>query len=283
MIEIREIADQEGFAQCEQLQKRIWGFENPSVIPRHLMITAQRNGGVLLGAYHGERLVGFVFGFLGIEEGKPKHCSMMVGVLPEARYQGIGYQLKLAQREHVISQGLDLATWTFDPLQSPNAYFNFAKLGAVSRTYERDLYGEMRDKLNRGLASDRLTVEWWVKSPRVLAKIEQRYRPPTIAELIDQGAEPVNRTEMRGGWLGNVEYHLDLNRAQLLVEIPPDLEKLKERNLKLAQEWRRETREIFAHYLQEGYIVSEFIVEGQKRRGYYLLEREIKEELLYKG
>jgi len=32
--------------------------------------------------------------------------------------------------------------WTFDPLQSRNAYLNFAKLGIIVREYAADMYGE---------------------------------------------------------------------------------------------------------------------------------------------
>ena len=33
-------------------------------------------------------------------------------------------------------------TWTFDPLQSLNAYLNFTKLGVVSNRYLPEFYGE---------------------------------------------------------------------------------------------------------------------------------------------
>jgi len=269
-IEIRSLATIEEIHECERLQKLIWGFEDLSVVPHHLVVTTIKAGGLLLGAYEGSRLIGFVFGFPGIENGKPKHCSLMCGVLNERRFQGVGYQLKLAQREFVLSQGLDLITWTYDPLQSANAYFNFAKLGVIARRYERDLYGDIRDELNRGLPTDRFTVEWRIKSQRVLSRVEQGERPE-----FPEGAPVVNRTEMRGDLLVNAAYDLDLEAERLLVEIPRDIRALKEADLKLARRWRQQTREIFESYLQRGYIVTEFFAvehEGEKQ-GFYLLER----------
>lgn len=269
-IEIRPLATIEEIHECERLQKLIWGFEDLSVVPHHLIVTTIKAGGLLLGAYENRRLIGFVFGFPGIEDGKPKHCSLMCGVLNERRFQGVGYQLKLKQREIVLSQGLKLITWTYDPLQSANAYFNFAKLGVIARRYERDLYGDIRDELNRGLPTDRLLVEWWIRSPRVISRLERKAR-----SAFPEGIPLINRTELKGDLLANTSYDLDLRDERLLVEIPRDIARLKEADLKLAQRWRLETREIFEAYFKRGYAASEFFTierEGRKR-SFYLLER----------
>lgn len=297
-IEIRPIKNHEGLRECERLQREIWGFAELGVVPDHLLLTAIKGGGCLLGAYEDGQLVGFVFSLIGLEGGQPKHSSLMAGVLPEARYRGVGHQLKLAQRDFALKQGIELITWTFDPLQSANAHFNFKKLGIIARRYERDYYGDMRDQLNRGLPSDRLSVEWWLKSPRVEAKIRGNYPLLTVDELLSRGATRVNRTELvgpftskgegqgeGGGWLVNRDYQLNLKGAKLLVETPTDTPAMKAQNLELARRWRAETREIFARYLARGYLVAEFISleEGGRRRGFYLLERTSKEEVLSQG
>ena len=62
-------------------------------------------------------------------------------------------------------------TWTYDPLESRNAYLNVHKLGAACRSYIRDYYGPMADGLNVGLPSDRLRVEWWISSERVRRRV----------------------------------------------------------------------------------------------------------------
>jgi len=289
-VEIRPIEDQQGLRECERLQREIWGFVELAVVPDHLMLVASKNGGLLLGAYDERgRLVGFSFSLLGLREEEGRrlhHWSLMTGVLPDVRYRGVGYRLKLAQRERVLEQGIELISWTYDPLQSANAHFNFAKLGVIAREYERDFYGEMRDQLNRGLPSDRLTVEWWLRSPRVEAKLARRYRLPSVEELLEGGAELVNRTELEGDWLVNAGYKLDLEGERLLIEVPTDTPAMKEQALELARRWREETREIFESYLGRGYLVSEFLtveVEeegGRRRRGYYLLERAAPEEVL---
>ncbi len=281
-MEIRPVETLEDIHECERLQKLVWGFEDLSVVPHHLIITTLKAGGLLLGAFEGQHMIGFVYGFPGfiIEEKqlKLKHCSLMAAVLPEHRFRGVGYQLKLKQRECVLSQGLDLITWTFDPLQGANAHFNFTKLGVICCQYEPNLYGDIRDELNRGLPTDRFSVEWWIRSPRVTARVERLEKPHFSREL-----PLVNRTAInRRGLLGNLEYDLERKEARLLVEVPRDIRALKEADLDLALRWRLETRKIFAHYFKRGYIASEFFSSAlePQPRSYYLLEKLPKDELL---
>lgn len=280
-IEIRPVETLEDIHECERLQKLVWGFEDLSIVPHHLIITTLKAGGLLLGAYEDQRMIGFVYGFPGLvfeREGvpQPKHCSLMAAVLPEHRFHGVGYQLKLKQREFVLSQGIDLITWTFDPLQSANAYFNFVKLGVICRQYERNLYGDIRDQLNRGLPTDRFAVEWWVKSPRVIARAKRTERF-SLKEF-----PVVNHTKMDKGFLTNVDVDLACKEERLLVETPRELRALTEGNLELALRWRLELRRIFEHYFQQGYIASEFITpehNGQSR-SFYMLEKAHKDAVL---
>lgn len=302
MIKIAPLTDLAGLRECERLQGEIWGFSEQAIVPDHLLLTAIRSGGCLLGAYDDGKLIGFAFSLVGLERGRLKHASLMTGVLPQARYRGVGYQLKLAQRAFALDQGIELITWTFDPLQSANAHFNFKKLGVIACRYEQDYYGDMRDQLNAGLPSDRFSVEWWLRSPRVEAKLKGSYRLPTVEGLLARGAEPVNQTQSHppptstlslpsplegegDRWPVNLEYHLDLEGAELLVEIPTDTPTMRAENPGLAQRWRAETREIFEHYLARDYLISEFIgqEEGGRRRGFYLLERTAREEVLNRG
>jgi predicted GNAT superfamily acetyltransferase len=208
----------------------------------------------------------------------------MCAVLPEWRAQGIAYRLKLAQRDFVRAQGLELVTWTFDPLVSRNAHFNFAKLDVIARRYEVDYYGNMGDELNKGLPTDRFTVEWWVKSPRVTARIET----PSEDNVQPLGGLPhVNETTLRDDLLINEAFDLAMKGEALLVEIPWDIEMLKQRSLSLAQNWRLDIRQIFTHYFKRGYLVSDFFADRRGRknppRGYYLLEHISREETLKRG
>jgi len=181
--DIRPVFDHTSCDQVRLLGKRVWGSNDEAVAPTPLLITLAKNGGVLLAAYlpdgpdELDGMVGFVLGYPGYGMDvnnilTPKHCSHQIAVLPGYQRRGIGLQLKLAQREAILSQGVtDWVTWTFDPLQRVNAIFNLTRLGATSHTYISDAYGHLDDDLNTRRTSDRLQVDWRLSSQRVVKAI----------------------------------------------------------------------------------------------------------------
>ncbi len=274
------------FYACEEVQKMVWGMDDISVVPAHLLVTAQKSGGLVLGAFNAQRdMVGFLFGFLGTLESTPgdqgaalrlKHCSHMLGVLPEYQTKGIGYLLKLRQREHALAQGLDLVTWTYDPLESANANLNVCKLGVVCDTYLSDVYGEMTSALHVGLPTDRFHVEWWIASQRVTERIKKGGEKLSLDEALEKGAKSANLTTRSADGLLLPHVHdLSITAEHVLVEVPADIQSIKAADISLATEWRMQTREIFRHYFSVGYAMVEFISElreGQ-RRSYYVMKQ----------
>ena len=115
-----------------------------------------------------------------------------MGVLPEWQSRGVGYALKVAQREAVLNQGVRLITWTYDPLESKNARLNIAKLGAVCNTYIRNYYGELRDDINLGLATDRFQVDWWIASRRIETRLTRNRPPLQLRHYLDVGVTIIN-------------------------------------------------------------------------------------------
>ncbi len=278
-IFIRALKDAAEFHRCEELQRQVWGMEDISVVPLHLLLPAQKNGGLVLGAFDEQgTMVGFVFGFLGMTgQGQVKHCSHMAGVLPGYQGQQIGYRLKLAQREHVLAQGLDLAPWTYDPLEGTNASLNIGKLGVICRTYLPDVYGDTGIQLHLGLPTDRFEVEWWVRSQRVEERLGSHLGKLTLDKALDMGAERVNRTEFDGrGLLRSERDDRTPGAEAVLIEIPADFQAIKSADMGLAREWRAQTREIFESCFGAGYVATEFISEVQegRRRNFYLLQRD---------
>lgn len=278
-ISIRALKDAAEFHRCEELQRRVWGMEDISVVPLHLLLTAQKNGGLVLGAFDEQgTMVGFIFGFLGMtDQGQVKHCSHMAGVLPRYQGQQIGYRLKLAQREHVLAQGLDLATWTYDPLEGSNASLNIGKLGVICRTYLPDVYGDTGIQLHLGLPTDRFEIEWWVRSRRVEERLGSRHEKLTLDKALDMGAERANRIAFNDRGLLRSEMEDRAPGAEVaLIEIPTDFQAIKSADMGLAREWRAQTREIFENYFSAGYVATEFIsvVQGKQRRNFYFLQRD---------
>nr|HDO81115.1 hypothetical protein [Candidatus Bathyarchaeota archaeon] len=273
MVNVRTPCDVSEFHLCEDLQRRVWGTDNP--VPAHMLIAGHRNGGLLLIAFDEELPVGFCFGITGREGDNVYFYSHMAGVLPEVQNKGVGYLLKLKQREYALRMGFNLMKWTYDPLQSRNARFNVGKLGVICRRYIANYYGEMRDRLNAGYESDRFIAEWWLTSRRVLERIRHGGRTLTVEEV--EGATLATETERcDGGFRRIVEVRESLNEEKVLVEIPRDIGAIRERNMSLAVDWRRKTRVVFQSYLSKGYVVSEFATQdsGGERRSFYVLVRE---------
>jgi predicted GNAT superfamily acetyltransferase len=272
---IKILETPEDMTAIEALQRAVWPRSETDVVPAHLLITAIHNGGLVIGAFLNDQLVGFVFGFPGIEftpDGpRPKHCSHMMGIHPDRRDSGIGFALKRAQWQMVRHQGLDHVTWTYDPLLSRNAYLNIAKLGAVCSTYRRSEYGDMRDGLNAGLPSDRFQVDWWINTRRVARRLGKHPRRPLKLENFSKAElHPLYSLHSEADqWLRPPEHFSALNGKLALAEIPSDFIALKDADFALARDWRFFSRELFETAFAEGYIVTDFVYD--QSRSFYVL------------
>jgi predicted GNAT superfamily acetyltransferase len=265
-ITIREINELAEMRAVEELQKETWGIPDLDVVPLTQLVAAKEAGGVLIGAFDDETLVGFVYGFPSFEHGELAHHSHMLAVKPAYRNYDLGRRLKLAQREHVIAQGIGLISWTFDPLQSLNAHFNFGKLGVLADRYFVNFYGEDAPSFLHQTGTDRLWVSWLVSSERVKERMTGiNYSAPSNLGL------PLVQVEADDSSRRN---DLDEGLAQdhAVLEIPSNIDALpRETGLR----WREDTRWAFTEALKAGYFVDGFVREtrGDKRIGKYILSR----------
>ena len=265
-IQIREIDELAQMRAVEELQKEIWGIPDLDVVPLTHLVAAREAGGVLIGAFEGDMLIGFVYGFPSFERGQLAHHSHMLAVKPDYRNIDLGRRLKLAQREHVMAQGIGLISWTFDPLQSLNAYFNFSKLGVLADRYLPDFYGEDAASFLHQTGTDRLWVSWFVSSERVQRKISGASdevgfsAAPSLIE-VDQDDSPRRNTFS--------------DEDRVVIEIPSNIDALQQQNRQTARRWREETRWAFTEALKAGYFVEAFAREtrGDKQIGKYFLRR----------
>jgi predicted GNAT superfamily acetyltransferase len=177
-IVIRICEGIEEFQRCVALQREIWGEDDLEVEPATLFVVAEETGGQVLGAFDGERLVGYTLALVGFRDGTVFLHSHMTGVLAEYRDRGVGRALKLFQREEALERGIRLIVWTFDPLENRNAHFNLNRLGAIARKYLPNLYGLTTSPLHLGLPTDRLLAEWPLDSARVVAAVEDLAKEP---------------------------------------------------------------------------------------------------------
>lgn len=272
-IHIRDLTTIDEFRQVVGLEQAIWGYTDlGDIVTVPVFIFTVHRGATLLGAFSpAGQMVGFAYGVVGMKDGRAMQWSHMAGVLPEFR-GGLGYQLKLAQRQRALAQGFDLIEWTFDPLQAMNAHFNFAKLGCVSDEYAVNFYGESTSALHRGTPTDRLVASWRISEPHVVRRLDQpaalRARAHDVAE-----APVVNHTEPDGAW--RVVKSIDLTRddRRVWIEIPTGFTDMQQQAPELALRWRLDVRQMFEAYFAKGYRAVDFLLQRDAGFGRYLLAK----------
>ncbi len=277
--EIRILESPQEMEAVVELQRLVWPGDELEILPVHMLRAVVHNGGLVVGAYSQNQLVGFVFGFPGFEA-TPRgarliHASHMAGVHPEFRDAGLGFRLKRAQWQLVRRQGVERITWTYDPLQSRNANLNITKLGAVCNTYIPNYYGQMGDGVNIGVPSDRFQVDWWVNSHRVRSRLGKT--PPrklVLSNYLEAGTPFVNHTSLNASGFV-IPQTGDMSQARaslLLLEIPADIQAIRDVDLDLAIAWSDHVRGLFLELFDQGYLVTDFVhLPGSSPRSFYVL------------
>jgi predicted GNAT superfamily acetyltransferase len=185
------------FEACVGLEREVWKSADIDVVPIPLFVVASKTGGQVLGAFHGDHLVGFTMAIAGWRNGKPLLHSHMTAVSTRHRDLGIGRQLKLFQRADALARGIALIEWTFDPLITKNAYFNFMRLGAIARNYVPNAYGITTSPLHAALPTDRLVAEWHLESQRVLRILAGKRSTPQFDKRATRISVPADIDDIR--------------------------------------------------------------------------------------
>jgi predicted GNAT superfamily acetyltransferase len=271
-IVIRDIDRISEIHEVETLQKDVWGSDDLDVVPLTLLVASKEVGAVLVGAYDGSSLVGFVYGFPGYENGHFTHHSHMLAVMPSYRNSNLGYRLKLAQCERVLAQHIKQITWTFDPLQSLNAHINFGKLGVVADSYKINFYGETTSSFLHQVGTDRLWVTWLIDSQRVRERLQSEDK--SMQSQLDLEAIP-RLVEVRSDGPLLCESSEIFGKQQVSIEIPGDINALQDKDSELALRWREATRWAFTEALASGYLIEDFYRSNKSGQwvGTYLLSR----------
>src|SRR6195256_4527126 len=196
-ISFRHCHGIEEFEACVRLEREVWKSADIDVVPIPLFVVAAETGGQVLGAFHGKHLVGFTMAIAGWRNRKPFLHSHMTAVSAAHRDRGIGRQLKLFQRADALGRGISLIEWTFDPLVTKNAYFNFMRLGAIARRYVPNAYGITTSPLHGSLPTDRLIAEWHLRSDRVMHALAGEQTGDPLPKKAVRIAIPSNLEELR--------------------------------------------------------------------------------------
>jgi predicted GNAT superfamily acetyltransferase len=225
-ILIRPCHGIEEFQACVRVERAVWKSSDIDVVPIPLFVVASETGGQVLGAFHDTDLVGFTLAIAGWRARKPFLHSHMTAVLDGHRDLGVGRRLKLYQREDALARGIALVEWTFDPLVTKNAYFNFIRLGAIARRYLPNVYGITTSPLHGSLPTDRLVAEWHLRSERVCRV------------------------------LAGKQANVGISKRAVRVTIPANLEELKSNDPTQARQLQSDVRAEFLKWLGKGYAAT---------------------------
>lgn len=273
-IIIRPLAGLHEMQAAEKLQQEVWGIGELETVSAAEMIAVQHAGGTVIGAFTGVELIGFVYGFPGYENGRVTIHSHLAAVKPAWRNYQTGARLKQAQRADALARGISEITWTYDPLQSLNAHFNFAKLGVTTRHYKVNFYGAEMTILVPGIGTDRFWVSWQLDSERVRRKSAGLPAQPDPAEELSTAEKLV---ELMPGNVPRLNAEVKLTNAaeapSLLIDIPAEIAAVQRESNELAIAWRETTRQAFTSAFAAGYTALEFFHQKQHQppRGSYLL------------
>jgi predicted GNAT superfamily acetyltransferase len=247
-IEVRECVTIDELDSCVRLQRDVFRLPDLDISPRRHLIVSRQAGGWTLGAFAGERLVGFVHNLAGVRHGAEIFgYSHMMAVAADFQNHGIGAKLKWSQRERAIKEGRSFIKWTWDPMQARNAYFNLNRLGVTVSEYAANFYGTEYPVTpappeGTGLDSDRLFASWQLAAPEVesLAK----------GSALQRQAQP-----------------------QATISIPVNWSKLCSENAAQARQEQLRVREQFQDCFARGLVAAGFERSNEEPR-YLLFQRE---------
>lgn len=264
-VVVKELQTIEEIEEVRQLEREIWASE---CMPKHQIVSSIHNGGLMLGAYLRNELIGFTYGNAEFEDGEPYLYSHMLGIKREFRELGVGELIKHRQKEIAEEMGYVKSKWTFDPLEARNGYLNFTKLRTYSKAYCANDDGELNDSFNQSLSSDHIWVEWNINDSDYLrwdSKIE---------ELLEEAVEIVPWSlSIVGLPIVDQEHTFDRNisfiKDAYLLPVPVSFQKIKVESPSLAEDWRYKTRTIFQTLFSQGYAVVH-LTQKNEHVGYYL-------------
>ena len=255
-LAFRRIRTRADFEECERLQREVFGVEDYDLASFSIMVIIPKTGGEVIGAFDGDRMVGYISGYGGYVNRKPRLVSDLMAVEPAYR-GGLGYALKTLQAALALEAGFPEMVWTVDPLRAANARLNFERLGANAREYIENLYGEdFGQGLYGGMPSDRLVVTWPLESERVRSRLLDGHHPLTVGDVMDLP-----------------EYEPGNDAPRVRLAIPSDIDSLVAADPARAHDWRLHLRDHLQPAFNHGYAITGFAGQRSDDVGWYVLEQ----------
>ena len=252
---IKVIKEIDKFSELIDIQRDAWGLIDIDIVPLHIFKAVAdllKPNGIVIGYFLEERIIGFIITF---PTSNPKEVLAHMGaVSKEYQNTGVFYKLNLELREIMRSHGVDKIFGTYDPLESVNAHLYIRKLGGVITRHFINYYGDIDSIIHSGLPTDRFRVEWNIKDRSVEKGIRNR---------VKDYSRGINNT------------HEDKDTRY--VEIPLNIQEIKNKDLDEAIEWRIRTRKLFDGIIEKQNLFGiDFIVDRINRKGIYVFKRMLK-------
>lgn len=259
MIVYRILDTMPELEQIVSLQLTVWGLNPRNAVPAALLHVLALNGGLVLGAYEDDLMVGLLICLPSVHKDERYIWSHMAGVHPQHQGKGIGVGLKQFQRTWALEQGYKVIKWTADPLQRGNAHFNLRLLGETAcmyfNTYHVNFYGDMDDDINRGMPSDRIEYVWQLDQPSLHQPITS---DAPLVLTSDERNYPVLKLP---SW----------DEPVVKVGVPPELDALRKRDRQAVLDWRLALRQALQEAFAHGYRSADFV--SSPDCSYYILTR----------
>jgi predicted GNAT superfamily acetyltransferase len=241
---IKRIHTYEELKKVVVIRRELWPNDGEVALDHMKFISD--HGGIILGAYRENQMVGYVYSFPGYQSNQVYLILQNIGVLPAYQHQKIGESLMQSVKEEAKSLGYKEIIWTYEPLESVNAYVYLHKMGAVSSEYLKNCYECDED----GLSVDRFLTRWDLTDPN--------QNPSNIpALLFEQSYKIQNNMNNRD------PSQLELNFADLekypytLIPVPSDVQSIRSRTE--LHRWRTFTRYLFFQLFKHGWEVFDLI------------------------
>jgi predicted GNAT superfamily acetyltransferase len=270
-VTIRPLSGASEFEAAVDLQKSVWDFADRDLVPLSELVAADHNDGIVLGAFVDERLVAFLFSFVGRRAGNYLQYSRMLAVHPDRQGLGLGAVMKQEQKRIALEKGYTRMEWTFDPLEVRNGSLNLRKLGARVRTYFRDLYGQRSSRFDLGVPTDRFLAEWdLAEDLNVTGKARRRAIESAVAAF---------EVERRGDmdWPGKFRGLPEM--GALTIPVPSRFQTIRESSNEAALAWRLAVREAAEAAFAGGFVAVDCVARlaGVEGLGAHVLVRELKD------
>lgn len=256
-LEIRNLHGPEELEELIRLQAVVGSFppkDTMSPITLIALSMEKPRTGWVMGAFLQGRMVGFNVAMATTEPDLA--YGHMLGVLPEYRDAGAGNMMLHDIFELLRKENIQRYCFTYEPLEARNAHVYLNKIGGHAVLYH-EAHFYLQEGIHKGLPQDRVLLMLDLHNVRNRSK-----------EL-----EPLSQALAR--YPVATPAHMPQADA-VLVEIPPDIHGLIDKDPPAAKQFRMDTRRVLSEYINERKMVAGRLYTGDidgTRRSFYLLHQ----------